>query len=108
MVGNMQVRGEAMDASQSTIEAVLSTVQFINTPNDAIPLGLACGQNAICTDVNGDGVPEYTTRLTPAPAFVQARPIKIIELNLTPPARTLPVSAQQGTLCGCAPSTRCN
>ncbi len=100
MVGNMQVRSEAMDASQSTIEAVLSTVQFINTPNDAIPLGLACGTaNTTCTDVNNDGIPEYTTKLTPTPACVQARPIKISELNLTPTSEDLACvqAQQQGT-----------
>ena len=100
MVGNMQVRSEAMDASQSTIESVLSTVQFINTPNDAIPLGLACGApNTTCTDVNGDGIPEYTTKLTPAPACVQARPIKISELNLGPASEDLACvqAQQQGT-----------
>jgi Tfp pilus assembly protein PilX len=100
MVGNMQVRSEAMDASQSTIESVLSTVQFINTPNDAIPLGLACGApNTTCTDVNNDGSPEYTTRLTPTPACVQARPIKISELNLTPTSEDLACvqAQQQGT-----------
>ena len=100
MVGNMQVRSEAMDASQSTIESVLSTVQFINTPNDAIPLGQVCGApNTTCTDVNNDGVPEYTTRLVPTPACVQARPIKISELNLTPTSEDLACvqAQQQGT-----------
>src|SRR5258708_14866662 len=97
MVGNMQVRSEAMDASQSTIEGVLSSVQFINTPNDAIPLGLACGTaNTTCTDVNNDGIPEYTTKLTPTPACVQARPLKISKLNLTPTSQGLRcVPAQQ-------------
>ncbi len=100
MVGNMQVRSEAMDASQSTIEGVLSSVQFINTPNDAIPFGLASGApNTTCTDVNGDGIPEYTTKLTPAPACVQARPIKISELNLSPTSEDLACvqAQQQGT-----------
>jgi len=100
MVGNMQIRSEALDASQSTIESVLSTVQFINTPKDAIPLGLACGaQNTTCTDVNNDGSPEYTTRLTPTPACVQALPIKISELNLTPTSEDLACvqAQQQGT-----------
>jgi Tfp pilus assembly protein PilX len=100
MVGNQQVRSEAFDASQSTIEGVLSTVQFINTPNDAIPASQACGApNTTCTDINGDGTPEYTTTLTPAPACVQARPIKISELNLSPTSEDLACvqAQQQGT-----------
>ena len=37
------------------------------------------------TDLNGDGVPDLTTRLTPAPACKQARTIKVSELSIAGP-----------------------
>ncbi|HSN22268.1 MAG TPA: PilX N-terminal domain-containing pilus assembly protein [Usitatibacter sp.] len=81
MVGNMQERTEALDAAQATLELAISTTAFAVTPANAIPN--PCGAaNTTCTDVNGDGVPEYTTTLTPVPACVQARAIKVSELNI--------------------------
>jgi hypothetical protein len=42
-----------------------------------------CGApNRFCTDYDGDGTPEYTTRLVPAPACVTMKVIKVAELNL--------------------------
>ncbi len=81
IVGNMQARSEAMGAAQQTVETVLSTPTFISNPANAVvnPCGAA---NTTCTDINGDGVNDYTTVLSPAPACVFVRPIKIVELNL--------------------------
>lgn len=81
VVGNMQSRGEALNATQQAIETVISTPQFIANPANAVlnPCGAA---NTLCTDVTGDGIPEYTTRLDPAPACVSVKPIKVGELNL--------------------------
>jgi hypothetical protein len=79
MVGNMQARTEALDATQATIDSVISTTQFVETPTNAIA-GCA-GPNSVCTDLNGDGNPEYVTTLTPAPQCVQARAIRTDELN---------------------------
>jgi Tfp pilus assembly protein PilX len=79
MVGNMQARFEALDATQSAIDSTISTTSFIDTPANAI-VGCA-GANTTCTDLNGDGNPEYTTTLSPAPACVQARAIRTDELN---------------------------
>jgi len=79
MVGNMQARHEALDATQATIDTVISTTKFIDTPGNALA---GCGgPNTLCTDLNGDGNPEYTTTLAPAPACVQARAIRTDELN---------------------------
>jgi Tfp pilus assembly protein PilX len=84
VVGNMQMRHEGLRATQEAIEATVSTMQFTATPLDAI--ATPCGaQNTLCTDLNGDGVPELTTRLTPAPACMQGRTIKIGELVITTP-----------------------
>jgi Tfp pilus assembly protein PilX len=81
MVGNMQQRSEALDATNRMIEQVLSVPTFISTPTNAI--ASPCGApNTICTDMNGDGTPEFTTTLSPAPACVQARAIKVKELIL--------------------------
>ena len=81
IVGNMQSRAEAFDASQQAIETVISSPGFISNPANAVLN--ACGApNTLCTDVNGDGTPDYTTRLTPTPACVAVRTIKVNELNL--------------------------
>lgn len=84
VVGNMQVRHEGLRATQEAIEATLSTTQFLVTPLNAVanPCGV---QNTLCTDLNGDGVPDLTTRLTPAPACKQARTIKVSELQVSSP-----------------------
>lgn len=89
VVGNMQSKHEALNASQQTIEAVISTPQFISNPANAVPV--PCGAaNTTCTDVTGDGVPEFTTTLvgpdaaSPAqPACVSVKPIKNADLVLT-------------------------
>ncbi len=81
VVGNMQARSEALGAAQQTVETVISTPNFISNPANAVvnPCGTA---NTVCTDINGDGVNDYTTVLTPQPSCVFVRPIKIVELNL--------------------------
>jgi type II secretory pathway pseudopilin PulG len=84
MVGNMQERAHAFDASQDTIELAISTPRFASNPGDAIPN--PCGlPNTWCTDVNGDGVNDLQTSLTPTPSCVQARAIKVSELVITGP-----------------------
>ncbi|MGH8633425.1 MAG: pilus assembly PilX family protein [Burkholderiales bacterium] len=81
VVGNMQSRGEALQATQQAIETVISTPVFIASPANAVlnPCGTA---NTLCTDLNGDGTPDYTTRLNPAPSCVSVKAIKASELNL--------------------------
>jgi len=82
VVGNMQNKNEALNASQQTIEAVISTPQFIANPANAVPT--PCGAaNTMCTDVTGDGVADFTTTLTPQPACVSVTPIKNANLVLT-------------------------
>jgi Tfp pilus assembly protein PilX len=82
VVGNMQSRGEALHATQQAIETVISSPQFIANPTNAVlnPCGTA---NTLCTDLTGDGIPEYTTRLNPAPSCVSVKAIKVSELNLS-------------------------
>ena len=82
VVGNMQSRGEALNAAQETIETVISTPQFISNPANAVlnPCGTA---NRLCTDLTGDGTPEYTTQLVPMPTCVSKAGIKMTDLVLT-------------------------
>ena len=100
VVGNMQSRGEALHATQQAIETVISTPQFIANPANALlnPCGTA---NTLCTDLNGDGTPEYTTQLNPAPSCVSVKPIKASELNLSS-AEDLGCSAGQAQQFGVA------
>jgi Tfp pilus assembly protein PilV len=82
VVGNMQMKNEALNVSQQTIEQVISTPQFIADPANAVPT--PCGAaNTACTDVTGDGVADFTTTLTPQPACIAVRAIKNQELVLT-------------------------
>ena len=82
VVGNMQSRGEALHATQQTIETVISTPLFIANPANAVlnPCGTA---NTLCTDLNGDGTPDYTTQLNPAPSCVSVKAIKVNELSFS-------------------------
>lgn len=82
VVGNMQVRGEAAGTAQQVIESTISSPLFISNPANAVvnPCGAA---NTVCTDVNGDGRTDFTTRLTPAPQCTFVRPIKVVELDLS-------------------------
>ena len=99
VVGNMQQRNEALDASQWMIDSVVSATQFISTPTNAVPTPCNGVPNTLCTDANGDGIPDYTTTLNPPPSCVQARAIKIGELNLAPTSEDLACvqAQQQGT-----------
>jgi Tfp pilus assembly protein PilX len=76
VVGNMQARSEALEASQWMIDSVISSTQFVTSPSNAVPNPCGGTPNTLCTDV------DYTTTLTPAPTCVQARALKIGELNL--------------------------
>ena len=80
--GNMQARTEALNAAQEAIETAISTPQFVTDPANA--LQTPCGApNTFCSDYNGDGVPEYTVRLAPAPACMTKKMVKVVELNLS-------------------------
>jgi Tfp pilus assembly protein PilX len=79
--GNMQARNEALNAAQEAIETAISSRQFVADPANA--LTTPCGApNIFCTDYDGDGTPEYTARLVPAPTCVTMKVIKVAELNL--------------------------
>ncbi len=82
VVGNMQSHDEAIAASRQVIDEALSNKMFFDSPADT--LALPCeGPNSRCIDFNGDGKPDVKTVLTPAPACVKFRTIKVNELDLT-------------------------
>lgn len=100
MVGNMQLRNEAMEATSSTIETTISTTQFLSTPANAIPNPCGGIPNLWCHDLNGDGTAELMTRLDPIPSCSQSRVIKIPELkipNANAPDVACVQAQQQGT-----------
>ena len=65
IVGNMQQRANALSGAQGSIEAVISTIQFTQTPMSAIPTPCGGTQNTVCLDVNGDGVTDVNITVTP-------------------------------------------
>jgi Tfp pilus assembly protein PilX len=83
VTGNMQHRMEAVNAAMQATEQVISTTQFIATPNDAVPG--TCGTNRICLDVNGDGTSDITVALQP-PCIKKIEVIQNLNLNPAIPA----------------------
>ncbi|MDI6745726.1 MAG: hypothetical protein QMD17_01150 [Rhodocyclaceae bacterium] len=83
ITGNMQNKMEATNAAMQAVEMTISTDQFINTPNNAVPN--SCGLNSVCVDVNGDGSPDITVTLNPAPCIKKIQVVKNANLSLTNP-----------------------
>ena len=104
VVGNMQSSTEASNIAQQSIETVMSTTQFITSPDNAVASPCGGTLNTICTDINGDGINDYTTVLTPQPTCVSVKPIKNAELNFTN-TEDLGCSAGQQQTLGVAGST---
>ena len=77
--GNVQYRMETTAAATATIEDVISKTDFIANPAAALS-GSGCGTtntaNTNCYDVTGDGVPDISVALTPAPCVKKAQAIK--------------------------------
>src|SRR4051812_35303882 len=99
-VGNSQARAEALNAAQETLETALSTPQFTSTPENAIPVPCN-GPNTYCTDYDGNGQPEYVTRLDPLPACTSMKVIKVVDLNLAD-SEDLSCAVSQGQSFGIA------
>ena len=88
VVGNMQAQTEAFNAAQAAIESVISTPLFTTSPANAVTAVCAGGgfsANQMCTDYAGNWTTNYNAaayivRLTPQPACVTVRAIKLTEL----------------------------
>ncbi|MBA5606091.1 hypothetical protein H3H36_12055 [Duganella sp. FT3S] len=83
VVANMQHRNEAIAAADQTLEEVISSTQFFTTPTDAVPSPCNGTPNTRCVDSNGDGKPDVTVAITPAPKCVKAQAIKNAALDLS-------------------------
>jgi len=83
IVSNMQQRNEAVAAATQALEEVISSTRFITTPNDALANPCNGAANTRCVDVNGDGKPDVTVKLAPAPHCVKAQAIKNSALDVT-------------------------
>jgi Tfp pilus assembly protein PilX len=66
IVGNMQQRNQALGAAQGAIDQVVSNSLFITTPANAIANPCNGAPNTTCVDVNGDGVPDVSVKVSPA------------------------------------------
>ena len=82
VVGNMQIRNQAVAAAQSAIEEAVSSMRFVDQPNNVFSTPCTVA-NTRCVDVNGDGTPDITMTLTPAPFCIKAQTIPLSALNLT-------------------------
>jgi hypothetical protein len=74
IAGNQQYRAEAQLTAQNAIETYIS-----NEANFIIPLPTA--EISIPTDLDGDGVNEYTAVVSP-PVCLRSIPIKLTELDI--------------------------
>ncbi|WP_119966967.1 pilus assembly PilX family protein [Simplicispira lacusdiani] len=77
IVGNSQAFQESLSAAQMAVEATISTPEFHKNPD-----GVA--QSPVTVDMNGDGTPDYTAWLKPAPSCYRAKPILPSELPAAP------------------------
>jgi Tfp pilus assembly protein PilX len=76
-VGNMQQRNETYAAAQETIEQVISSTRFFDTPDNVFPNPCE-GANTKCIDTNGDSVNDVKVTLDPKPACVKAQRARIV------------------------------
>lgn len=83
IAGNMQHKAQAMSSANMTVEQVVSSARFIDSPANALVDG--CGTNQACYDVNGDGTTDVTVVLSPAPCIKKVQIIKNAELSINNP-----------------------
>ncbi len=76
VVGNMQVRQEAVSAAQDALEATISNTDFAFKP-------AAVASAPVNVDIDGNGSTDYVVRLTPQPTCYRVMPIKNNQLDPT-------------------------
>ena len=74
IVGNMQVREEAISAAQAAIEKTISNTDFAFKPANvaSVPVNV---------DVDGNGSTDYVVRMNPQPSCYRVMPIKNNQLD---------------------------
>jgi PilX N-terminal len=79
IVGNTQVRQEALAAAQAAVEKTISSPLFVQQAEavSATPVGV---------DIDGNGTNDFGVRLSPKPACYRVRVIKVGELDPGSPA----------------------
>lgn len=82
IVGNMQLRSEALGAAQETIETAIESATLTTNPASIFP-NPCTGPNTLCYDVNSDGTDDVLVTLTPTPSCVKAQVIKTANLDLS-------------------------
>jgi Tfp pilus assembly protein PilX len=97
-VGNMQQRNQVLSAAQGTIDEVVSSANFTNTPKNAITAPCSLKPNTRCFDTNASGKNDITVTLTPDPACVKAKTIRNAELKLNLPDDVGCAIGQQQTM----------
>jgi hypothetical protein len=80
-VGNMQQRNQVSAAIDETLEEVISTTRFSDTPTNVFFIPCNKVANTKCVDIDGDGVTDVTVALTPAPACLTAQVIPATALD---------------------------
>jgi hypothetical protein len=78
IVGNMQARQEAQATAQMLIERTISDDEFARNP------GGVKAKAGVTADLNGDGTPDATARLTEV-RCIRARPVPLADLDPTNP-----------------------
>jgi len=76
LVGNNQAHQHIAAAAQRAIEETISSNAFTKDP-------AAVAASPIATDIDGDGIDDFTATLAPAPKCYRVRPIKTSELDIT-------------------------
>ncbi|MBW8830081.1 MAG: pilus assembly PilX N-terminal domain-containing protein [Burkholderiales bacterium] len=78
IVGNTQARHEVLSAAQAAVELTISSPLFVQQ-------SAAVAAAPIPVDVDGDGVADYSARLSPAPACYRVGVLKVTELDPASP-----------------------
>lgn len=94
IAGNQQQRNQTSMATQGAIEQVISGVQFVETPENIIPVPCEGLPNTVCSDVNGDGVTDVKVAMRSS--CISVKTIKMKEFT----AADFADQTQQGCFVG--------
>lgn len=90
IVGNRQAEQQATAAAQRAIDQTISSNAFTRDP-------AAVAATPIPTDIDADGLPDFTAQLSPVPKCFRVRPIKTMELDVQKPPDRVCLQSSGGT-----------